>query len=206
MTVRALSDILDTLHTASQSGEISVDKIVDIFHERGFGALLFILALPAALPIPAVGYGTVLALPLLLLTAQQMIGRRTVWLPQRLKSKKLNASSIEKTASGAQKWVQKIEFIIRPRLGFITQGIFSNFIGLCGFIMAFSVLIPLPLTNTVPSLGIALMAAGVLMRDGLAVIVGMFIGLAWVGALTYFSVMFGAEGLDMMKEFIKSVM
>jgi hypothetical protein len=46
--------------------------------------------------------------------------------------------------------------------------------------MALMVCVPLPLTNTVPSLGIACMAIGVVMRDGLAVIAGAIIGLVWI--------------------------
>ena len=74
-------------------------------------------------------------------------------------------------------YVKKIEWFLKPRLGAVTQGVFSNFIGLAGLIMALSVTIPLPLTNTVPSFGIAVMALGVIMRDGLAVIMGAVVGL-----------------------------
>ena len=54
-------------------------------------------------------------------------------------------------------------------------------------ILAVSVCVPLPATNTAPSIAIALMALGFLERDGLAVVVGAIqgvIGLALI-ALTY---------------------
>ena len=70
--------------------------------------------------------------------------------------------------------------------------------------MALSVTIPLPMTNTVPAFGIATMALGVIMRDGLAVIVGAVVGLAWVAMLLYVSIFLGLEGLDLIKETIKS--
>jgi hypothetical protein len=63
----------------------------------------------------------------------------------------------------------------------------------------------LPLTNTVPAFGIALMSIGVLMRDGLAVIGGLIIGIAWVVALVSFVVIFGEQGFDLMKDFIKGL-
>lgn len=44
------------------------------------------------------------------------------------------------------------------------------------------------------------------MRDGLAVIAGAILGLAWVAALCYFAYVFGTEGIDMMKEAIKSLL
>ena len=71
--------------------------------------------------------------------------------------------------------------------------------------MALAVAVPLPLTNTVPAFGIALMSIGVLMRDGLAVIGGLIIGLAWVIALVSFVIIFGEQGFDLMKNFIKGL-
>jgi len=70
--------------------------------------------------------------------------------------------------------------------------------------MALSVAVPLPLTNTVPSFGIATMAVGVLTRDGLAVLFGALVGTLWVGGMTFAVVFFGVEGLEIMKEAIKS--
>ena len=46
---------------------------------------------------------------------------------------------------------------------------------------------------------------GILMRDGLAVIAGAIIGIGWVLALCYFVYFFGTEGIDMMKDAIKSL-
>jgi len=204
--MRGISDILDELNGSLNGERTSLAHILDIFHERGFGAILFILALPAALPVPAVGYGTILAIPLIFLTAQQALGARALWLPRRLKQKTIASAALKTTIAKAQPFIAWLEIVIRPRLGSITQGVFSNIIGLAGLIMALSVLIPLPLTNTVPSLGIALMALGVLMRDGLAVLAGMVIGLAWIALLGYFILTFGAEGIEMMKDMVKSIL
>ena len=72
--------------------------------------------------------------------------------------------------------------------------------------MALSVIIPLPLTNTIPSLGIALMAVGVIMRDGLAVIAGALIGMAWVALLCGIVIFLGTDGIDLAKDFIKGLL
>ena len=140
-----------------------------------------------------------------MLTAQQAIGRKAIWLPEKWKDKTVESAKIESFITAAQPWIKRIEYIIRPRLSFITQGVFSNIIGIAGVFMSLAVAIPLPLTNTVPAFGIALMAIGILMRDGLAVIGGLIIGIAWIIALTSFVVIFGSEGFDMMKDFIKGL-
>jgi hypothetical protein len=48
-----------------------------------------------------------------------------------------------------------------------------------------SILVPLPMTNTVPGFGVALASFGLMQKDGLMVIGGMVIGSAWImGLLT----------------------
>jgi hypothetical protein len=205
MEPRSLSQLLGEISGHFQGVEtVSVGQLLDAFHERGFGFFLFLIALPAALPLPALGINALIALPLLLLTGQQVLGFRTIWLPESLKHKEISRQSLQSGIEKALPWIERIEYLIRPRLGFMTQGAISHIIGLCGFIMALSVTLPVPLTNTVPSMGICAMAVGVLMRDGLAVLAGMVIGIGWVAMLVIAFTLFGMEGLDLVKESIKS--
>lgn len=190
--IRSLSELLSDYCTSlkADSGfenrRVKIDDILEAFHERGFGMILFIFALPMALPLPVPpGVNILLASPLILLTAQQALGFKEIWLPQRIRQKTLSAKSLIKMFDKAVPFVEKIELLARPRLGFLTQGLTSNLIGLAGLIMALTICIPLPLTNTVPSLGIACMAVGVLMRDGLAVLAGAIIGLLWISLLVF---------------------
>lgn len=204
MTVRSITALLQGFAQDLDKDRVCVGDILEAFHERGFGAVLFILALPAAVPLPGLGINVIIALPLLFLTAQQMVGRHTIWLPEKTKSKSIKTESIRSMIATLQPWLERLEFFVRPRLGWMTQGIFSNLIGLFGFIMAVSVTIPLPLTNTVPSMGIALMALGVFMRDGLAVIAGAMVGLLWIIMMITVIMMFGTEGIDLIKDTIKA--
>ena len=186
-TPRHLSSLLSELQGFAVTRErVSLDNLLLAFHERGFGFLLFFLGLPMGLPIPVPpGVNIVLALPLIFLTAQQAMGRHTPWFPKKMRHKTLSTGKILPVLSAAGSVVGKMEILLKPRMGWVTQGVFSNLIGLAGFVMALSICVPLPLTNTVPSFGIALMAAGVLMRDGLAVLVGMVVGLLWVVLLLF---------------------
>lgn len=186
--IRKLGPILDA-EKAEDCPPPSEDKlkfheIVEVFHERGFGMILLILAAPMALPLPVPpGVNIILASPLLFLTIQQAIGKRHPWLPQFVLQKEVKRSLFQKTMMAILPWIKRIERISSARLGFITHGVFSYIIGISGTIMALSICVPLPLTNSVPSFGICLMAIGVLMRDGLAVLAGMTIGFIWIALL-----------------------
>jgi len=185
-------------------------KIIDIltfFEDRGLAMLLLLFALPMALPVPVPpGINIVLASPLIFLTLQQVIGRHHVWLPQKIKNKNLKPAELGTLFAKTISPLQKVELLSKPRLTFLTIPALTPFWGLLGFIMALTVCIPFPLTNTIPSFGIALMAFGGMMRDGIIVLCGALIGSAWVILLVTMTIIFGAEAVDIIKDFIKSVL
>lgn len=200
---RPISEILIALKEQMPAENVCTFDLLGALHERGFGFLLFIFALPAAIPLPGLGVNVIIALPLLFLTVQQSMGRQSIWIPNWMKHKSISRERFEDMVDGALPHIKKIEVLVKPRLGFITQGVFSVLIGILGLIMTLSICIPLPLTNTVPAMGIAGMAIGVIMRDGLAVIAGALLGTAWVFMIFFVIIFFGMEGVELVKETIK---
>lgn len=201
-TPRPLSALLEDLKNVLTGEKVQIERILEGFHERGFGIMLFLFSLPAAVPIPMPGLNSFIAIPLILLTWQQMMGRHTVWMPDRVRFAEIDRDLMDKTIDFSIPWVKRLEYFIKPRLGSVTQGVFSHLIGASGLIMAVCGAIPLPFVNTVPAIGITLMAVGVLMRDGLVVLAGMIGGLVWVvGILTAYA-LFGMTAAVMIKDFI----
>lgn len=208
--VRSIARLLDDFVQGLQGRAGEVVRVADIaeaFHERGFGVLLLFFALPMALPVPVPPViNVVLALPLLVLTGQQAVGRHTVWLPGFVLKKTMGRAALQGVFAKVIPFLRRLEALTRPRLIVLTGRWGQILTGVFGFIMALSVTIPLPLTNTVPSFGIAVMALGVLMRDGLAVCVGALIGMVWVSILVGAFILFGMEGFEIIKDFIKSLL
>ncbi|MCB9988795.1 MAG: exopolysaccharide biosynthesis protein [Rhodospirillales bacterium] len=203
--IRSLSQLMTDLKHSLSGDDVRLGTLLEQLHERGFGAVLLLFAAPMALPIPVPpGINIALATPLLLLTAQQVIGRHTIWLPEKLRQSALPRTKIEGLIDAMLPWLKRLELLTKPRMGWITQNGPSCFFGFLGLLMALAVCVPVPLTNTVPSLGIALMAVGTLMRDGLATLVGAIIGMAWVTMLVGAVIIFGPEAFDIVKETIKS--
>lgn len=204
--LRSISDVFKDLEASMTGEKISFASILETFHERGFGFLLLIFATPMALPLPVPpGINIMLATPLIILTAQQALGRHTIWLPLWVKRKSIKCETLSKIIQFSIPWFERIEKLVKPRLEFMTKGIASNLIGVFGLLMALMVCVPLPLTNTVPSLGIALMAVGVIMRDGVFVLAGAVIGMVWTLALTAILSFLGIQGIEMIIGMIKSL-
>ncbi len=189
----------------SITGEsVSIGDLVEHLHERGFGFLLLILSLPMALPLPVPpGINIIMASPLILLTAQQAVGYHQIWLPKWIMNKNIKREKMSLIIQKSIPWFEKLDIIIKPRMEFLTRGISSNIIGILGLIMALTICVPLPLTNTIPSFGIALMAIGLINRDGFAVVAGAVIGITWVCLLSAAILFLGTEGIDIIKETIK---
>jgi len=70
----------------------------------------------------------------------------------------------------------------------------ERIIGLFLCIFCASILVPLPMTNTVPGFAVAIASFGLMQKDGLMVIAGLTLGTAWVSGLVG-AVMFGAVSL-----------
>jgi len=181
---RRINDILNDVKSAVTKDNNTIGLLMDVMHERGFGILIFLFALPMAIPLPVPpGINLLFSVPLLFLTFQQIYGARKPWLPKSIRNKTYNPQKMHQLIVKAEPWMDKLSYIIRPRLGWMTRNGVSYLIGVFGFLFALCVSIPIPMTNTVPSFAIMIMALGVLMRDGLAILFGMFLGCAWITLL-----------------------
>ena len=161
---------------------VAIAWIMDQLHERAFGLFLLILALPCCIPF-LYGVPQVVALPLMFVSAQILIGRDTPWLPRRLAQRRVAVRALDDLARRAGPWLRRMEAISRPRLSGLTRRPMDRILGLALVIFSASILVPLPGTNTVPGIAVVIVAMGLMQRDGAMVSVGGAIGLAWIGTL-----------------------
>lgn len=174
-----ISDILRNFLETRTDSPVTVRILVAAFGRTSLAFLILIFALLCALPIPIPGIHMFLSLPLFCLTAQQALGRRTVWFPRQILDRPIPREAFDKLSSRALPAIEKIEKFSKPRLVFITEGVSYRFFGVVAFLLTAVMGLPLWMTNTVPSIAIAFMALGLLTRDGLAILFGTVMGIAW---------------------------
>lgn len=172
---RRASDHLEHLRTINPEA-LKLHHIVDALHEGGFSLMLILFAAPLALPLPALGIAQVMALPLLFLSAQLAMGRKSLWLPQKLAKKSIDHASFMHILDKALPWLHRIERLLHPRLRWLSGRLGHHLIGVACMLCSISVAMPVPFSNTVPSMGIVLMAIGLLERDGLVQLAGVLVG------------------------------
>jgi hypothetical protein len=180
----AISERLTTLALDVEGDAASMDWILAQLHERAFGLFLLVLALPCCIPF-LYGVPQVVALPLMFISAQMLIGRDMPWLPRKLGARSVSKSSLEDLARRAGPWLRRIEAVSRPRLVGLTRPPMDQVVGLAMVLFSASILVPLPGTNTVPGFAVVIVAMGLLQRDGILVILGAVLGTAWIASLLF---------------------
>lgn len=182
LTPRTFLQSIESMAAEAPEDGFSLRAIFDRLHERAFGAALFILALPCCIPF-LWGVPQVVALPMMVLAGQMAMGRREPWLPAKLAQRKIDKKGLTRTATGGRKWFGWLELIARPRLTFLMAPVGERVIGLLLVVFCASILLPIPGTNTVPGIGVAIIAFGLMARDGILVCLGGIIGTAWISTL-----------------------
>lgn len=179
---RAISARLEDLANDAQGAPVTLEWIMGQLHERAFGLFLLILALPCCIPF-LYGLPQVVALPLMFVSAQILMGRKVPWLPRKLAARSVSAESLENLSSRAGPWLRRIEALSKPRLTFLTRDPLDRLLGLALVLFSASILLPIPLTNTVPGFAVVVIAMGLLQRDGILVILGTLLGTSWIATL-----------------------
>jgi hypothetical protein len=164
----------------------TIDRLVTVFAEKSFAMILLITMFLPSLPLPTGGITHVLELVAMLVCLEMIIGRRTIWLPARVRSIELGAAAQKKTIPFIVKRVRWFEKFSRPRWGsLLGQKHFLMFVGLTalGFTVAAFLSPPFSGLDTLPSLGVVIMALALILEDVYVLIIGWLVGLAGVALL-----------------------
>lgn len=184
-----LSALLQGLAQQPGHERIAVRDLIDALGERALGALLFLFAVPNVLPVPP-GTSAVLGLPLVVLAAQLMLGRRP-WLPAVLAGRSISQADFAATVQRILPWVQRGERLLRPRLAWLVQPPLEYAIGAVCLVLAIVLTLPVPLGNVLPAVAISLLALALVERDGLCMLAGLGVALlagAVVSGVVYVAV------------------
>jgi hypothetical protein len=155
-----------------RKAEISVGELVERLEDAdGPGPVLFALTLPVMLPMPP-GVSMVLALPLLMVAPQIVLGRRELWMPRFLSRRTIKRKELVKLLHRVLPTLEKFEKLVKPRLTFLTGRTGARMVGAACSLIALVLVLPIPFANLVPSIAMGMFALGLTRRDGLLVLAG----------------------------------
>jgi hypothetical protein len=181
-----VSDELEQWLTGDQPKTLG--GLIDVFGERSFAVMFVLLLAVPALPLPTGGVTHVFEVIAMLLSLELIIGRRTIWLPARWRNLQLGGENKEKFINVLLRRIRALERISRPRgrwlFGHRLSG--SAFgLAVLGLTLAAFLAPPFSGLDTLPSIGVVVLALGYLLTDVLLAAAGALIGLIGVASVIF---------------------
>jgi len=169
-----LSEVFAAL-AAEDRPRVAIGDVVEALGDRSFAPVMILLAVPNAIPfIP--GSSTVLGLLLALVAVQLLVGRRRVWLPERLNRWSFDREGFGRLVAKVTPWLARFERMARPRLWPASYRLAERLAGAVAIALSLMIMLPIPFANGVPAIAICLLALGISERDGLWLGAGIVVG------------------------------
>ena len=179
--------------------QITLDEMRILVGQDGLLLLVVFLSLVFMVPIQLPGMGGVFGFVISLIGISRLRGR-SLWLPKRIAQHVLQAEKVRETLRKSSAWLARLEYLSRPhRLNKLATSrfmdVFNNFAIIISALMLIAPIILVPLSNTLPALGVLFLAIGLLQRDGLCILYGHLVNLT---TFAYFTALYigGHEAFD----------
>ena len=172
------SYLLEDIYNFSETDKISMESLITSNKDSSyFLLLLFALfsLIPTPLPIPVISM--LFGLILTFITFQLMVGKVKFYLPKKILRFSIKRENLAKFIEKTNPHLKRIEFFTKFRFTFFKNKAWKKFIDILLFYLSFTILIPLPLLNTIPAIGIILICFGIINNDGLIVLFGFIFAL-----------------------------
>jgi hypothetical protein len=168
-----LGELLDRLDEAARSPQVGVGTLAETLGQRSFAALMLVFALISTSPASAIpGLTTGVAAIECLLALQLIAGRRSAWLPAFISDRQLPGRRLREAVRWLRKPLAAVERIIRPRFAFMAHRpwLYLPLLLVVLLTLSMPVMEFVPTSGSMPSALIALFAAGLIVHDGLVIL------------------------------------
>jgi hypothetical protein len=153
----------------------------EVFAEKSFAIAFLILMAVPALPIPTGGITHLFEAIAMLLALELIVGRRTIWLPKRWEHTKIGNKTRNNVLPFLIRRIRWFEKFSRPRMSrLVNYALFRSLIGIVVLVFCLTAFLSPPFSglDTIPSLGVVVLALGLILEDIIVVIMGLVTGVA----------------------------
>jgi len=151
----------------------------DVFAEKSFAVTILLLMFLPALPLPTGGISHVFEAITVLLAMQMVLGRRTIWLPERWHGRDLGPTTTDRAIPFMIRRIRLVERFSRRRGAWLfEQGWMMRLLGLLVMALAIAAAVAPPFSglDTLPSLGAVAVALAIILEDVVVLAIGIVIG------------------------------
>jgi hypothetical protein len=143
--------------------------------------------LPFLIPLPIPGLSTPFGI-MISLVGLFLLLKKPAWLPGKFGAMKISGEAITKFAAGSEKIWLRVSRLVKERLRVFHDSLFFRVINFFVFFVNGILLalpLPIPFSNTVPTIAIVLCALGYVERDGVFIVLSylwcVFVGFFFSG-------------------------
>jgi hypothetical protein len=167
---------LEALCARNHGTKVSVGDVVNLLGPRSFAPIILAIGLIAVTPIDSIPtLPTTFGVVIFLTVGQMLIGRKSLWLPTFISRRALPADRLKSALRRLDPYAARADRWFGMRLTVFTEGPFLPLIALCCALLA--ALMPflefLPLVSTLPAFAFAAFGIALLLRDGVAAVLGL---------------------------------
>jgi hypothetical protein len=178
---KSVDEILDRIEEVAQRDDrVTLGHVIDALGKRSYGPFLIIPALIDISPVGSIPtLPTLLAAVIILISAQVVMGRQSLWVPGFLARRGISAQKARTTTDKLRGTARFLDRRFHDRLAPLTKGPFVRIAAISCILLALTVppLELLPLATTMPMAAIACFGLALLVNDGLLMLIGMALAL-----------------------------
>ena len=168
-----LGEVLDQLWIAEDGADgdkVSLEEMREVIGHRAFGPFLLVVGILALTPVGAIpGVPTTLAVIVVLMGAQMLLGLKGIWLPGFVLHRSLSRDKLERSLGWIRPAARWLDRVLHPRLRVLTDRVALHVMAVVCVLMG--LMIPplefVPFAVTVPSLALTLFGLSLITNDGL---------------------------------------
>jgi hypothetical protein len=172
-----VSELVQEILRTWPAERLTFGELIEALGQRGYGALIVLLALPNLLPFWVPFLSPLVGVPMFIVCAQLAFGRTTPRLPDVVARRSMRGAALLGMIRKASPWLCRVERFVKPRPSFLTSRTGERLVGAWCMVLAAIVVLPTPLTNGPPALACLVMALGMLEEDGFVILAGAAFGL-----------------------------
>ena len=167
------SRVLEELLDRAPADDFSLGWLMAALHERSFGIVMLFLGLVATVPLGSSVPGLMLAV----LAAQMIVGRGEPAFPHFIADRRLPTRHLLRLGRRGVPLLLHLEKVVHPRWP-VTFDAMKHAVGIMVFLLTGVLLLtPVPLSNVLPAITIALISLAYVEEDGLLLSISFFVAL-----------------------------
>jgi len=172
-------------HHILNHSRISMQTLFKLIKEDSLLIILFILSVLNIILAPLPANSFVLGIPLMLISAAYGLRIDLGAKPYKWLRRPVKCTRWRPFMAHAKPILMKVDRFVRPRYSNFVAPRFDFLAGLSLFILAAIIFLPIPFGNIPGSIGMILLIVGLLQKDGIFVLIGYFITIAHLIAVTH---------------------